>query len=143
MRERGVLTCAGTLLGTVALVALFASTEHGRIVFTLGGSARLPQRAKPSSVVAKEFDMGCRLSNWVGLGKCKKGMAEPGCAEAYNSWFASGCLCDYSAYPWGFLPKDITPVGFMWYAQHCCPRLCCRSVPRAHRSTATCRQRRV
>lgn len=56
----------------------------------------------------------CKLGDWMKLGKCKHGFSTPGCSEGYHTWFEAGCLCDYSAYPWGFLPKDITPVGFTW-----------------------------
>mmetsp|Transcript_25694 Transcript_25694/g.59462 ORF Transcript_25694/g.59462 Transcript_25694/m.59462 type:complete len:453 (-) Transcript_25694:236-1594(-) len=64
--------------------------------------------------MAAAFKTSCKLSNWMGLGKCKHGVDQAGCAEAYSAWFDAGCLCDYAAYPWGFLPKDITPIGFTW-----------------------------
>ncbi|KAG8458260.1 hypothetical protein KFE25_001552 [Diacronema lutheri] len=103
------------LVGTVGICTLLAVTESGRAIFAHPRGVQLPHSAvNAASVVAHKFDASCKLSNWVGLGKCKHGMSEPGCAEAYDGWFTAGCLCDYSAYPWGFLPRDITPVGFMW-----------------------------
>lgn len=84
------------------------------VLLASGPTRPFARLAGPESAVAHEFDAPCRLSDWVGLGKCKRGSGEPGCAEAYEQWFGAGCLCDYSAYPWGFLPRNITPVGFAW-----------------------------
>jgi hypothetical protein len=108
---RAVLAFAS--IGTAACVWALALSPRFRGPETAPSRSRNPAKAQ-SAAVERVFATSCRLSNWVGLGKCRKGMREPGCQEGYDAWFEAGCICDYSAYPWGFLPKDITPIGFTW-----------------------------
>lgn len=102
-------------LGLTSLLALACVLDEGPR--TAPGRARERRRAGAqvaASGVPIKWESPCKLGDWVKLGRCKHGLDKAGCAEGYEHWFASGCLCNYEAYPWSFLPKDITPIGFTW-----------------------------
>jgi len=56
----------------------------------------------------------CDLGRWIRLGKCRAGLDNEGCAEAYVEWQEAGCLCATKSYPWAFLPKGTTAIGYVW-----------------------------